>query len=121
MFTDFFKVYIKPTYGVITFKGGGQYVYILLSKQDSLSLKNVNGRYMATALFKGNFFIGFEEAVITEQGLKVLDTGHYSNGMDIGGYLSFVIIFLSYLKGKSKLIPLNAEQNKTTEIILQVD
>lgn len=95
-FRAFFENYVKPKYGNIAFKEGGHYVYLLLSKQETKQLKNADGRYMAVALFRQNFFIGFEEAIITEKGLKVMETGHYEGGMDVGGYLSFCIIALAY-------------------------
>lgn len=98
-FRSFFENYVKPQYGNILFKDGGHYVYLLLGKQETRQLKQQEGRYMAAALFKHNFFVGFEEAVITEQGLQVSNGGHYE-GMDIGGYLSFCLIALAYSNSK---------------------
>jgi hypothetical protein len=99
-FRNFFTTYVKPKHGTIVFKNGGQYVYLLLSRQDTKSLKKKDGRYMAVALFRNNFFIGFEEAIISERGLEVMPTGRYESGMDLGGYLSFCIITLSYANNK---------------------
>lgn len=74
-FEYFFSTYIKPVTGTICFRNGGQYVYMLLSKQETKQLKNIDGRYIATALFKENVFCGFEEGYVTEEGLRLLETG----------------------------------------------
>lgn len=99
-FKKFFTEYVKPKHGSIIFKNGGQYVYLLLGKNETKRLKGMEGRYMAVALFRNNFFIGFEEAIITDRGMQVMQTGNYEAGMDIGGYLSFCIITLSYANNK---------------------
>lgn len=77
------------------FKQGGQYVFLLLGKNETKKIKKREGRYIAVALFKENFFIGFEEAIITERGIDVIPGGHYE-GMDLGGNISFCIIALAY-------------------------
>ena len=100
-FRNFFSSYAKKKHGTILFKGGGQYVYLLLSTQETKALKHADGRYICAAFFKNNFFIGFEEAIITSRGLSVLPTGHYEGGMDKGGYLSFAIISLAYAEGRA--------------------
>jgi len=102
-FGDFFSNYVKAKHGTIMFKEGGQYVYLLLGHKETKALKKVNGRYICTAMFKTNFFIGFEEAIITEKGISVLPTGYYESGMDVGGFLSFVIITLEYASGFADL------------------
>ena len=99
-FKKFFTEYVKPKHGSIIFKNGGQYVYLLLGKNETKKLKGKDGRYMAVALFRNNFFIGFEEAIITDRGMQVMETGRYDGGMDIGGYLSFCITTLSYANNK---------------------
>jgi len=98
-FRNFFENYVKPQHGTILFKQGGQYVYLLLGKNETKKLKNKDGRYIAVALFKENLFIGFEEAIITDKGVDVIPGGHYQ-GMDIGGYISFCIITLAYANNK---------------------
>ena len=119
-FAEFFNGYITPVSGTILFRGGGQYCFVLLGKHETKELKKVDGRYIAAGLFVENNFVGFEEALITEKGVEMLQTGYYSNGMDVGGYISFVIVFLAYLHGKNDL-PLVAEEiNKTTETIYQL-
>lgn len=95
-FRNFFLSYVKPKNGVILFKDCGQYLYVLLGVQETKKLKRRYGRYIAVALFKGDFFIGFEEGYITDSGIQVEHTGHYENGMDIGGYISFVLITLGF-------------------------
>lgn len=120
-FEYFFSTYIKPATGTICFKDGGQYVYMLLSKGETKKLKNRDGRYIAVALFKENTFVGFEEAYILEKGLEVLHTGYYETGMDKGGFLSFVIVFLSYLHKSNTLNLLDDSINKTTEKIFLVE
>lgn len=100
-FMNFFQEYIKGKYGTIIFKNGGQYVYTLLGNKETESLKKRSGRYIAVALFMNNFFIGFEEGYITEKGIQVENTGYYNGGMDVGGYISFVIIALSYAGDKT--------------------
>lgn len=100
-FGSFFDNYAKQKHGTILFKGGGQYVYMLLDEHETKALKNINGRYICAALFKENIFIGFEEAYITDRGLQVLNTGHYEAGMDRGGYLSFVLITLAYADSRT--------------------
>ena len=99
-FQAFFTSYVKPQHGVILLPRGGQYVFLLLGKHETKQLHNQAGRYMAVALFKENFFIGFEECLITEKGIQVFQTGHYEGGMDVGGYISFCIITLAYANGR---------------------
>lgn len=82
-------------YGVICFKDGGQYVYLYLPPGKAKMKGIESDGYLATALFKGNVFIGFEEAIVG-RGLSVMPTGYYEGGMDIGGYLSFTIVCLSF-------------------------
>ncbi len=96
MFRKFFTEYIKPKNGVILFKNGGQYVYMLLGAQETKKLKKRDGRYIAAALIVGNFFVGFEEGYITDKGVKVERTGHYESDMPVGGYISFVLITLAF-------------------------
>jgi len=116
-FRAFFENYVKPKYGNLIFKEGGHYTYLLLSKQETKQLKNADGRYMAVSLFRQNFFIGFEEAIITERGLKVMETGHYEGGMDIGGYLSFALITLAYANEKT---PIAYEAEKIKEKLWKI-
>lgn len=117
MFQRFFSEYIKPKNGVITFKQNGQYLYNLLGVQETKKLKGKKGRYIAVALFRGDFFVGFEEGYITERGIQVEQTGHYSIGMPPGGYISFILVTLAFAGEKDhKLI----ENNKTNEIIYKL-
>lgn len=96
-FRNFFSSYVKPKCGAILFHDSGQYVYMLLGKQETKKLKNRNGRYIAVALFKKNVFIGFEEGIILDEGgVDVFPTGEYASGMDRGGFISFVLITLAY-------------------------
>ncbi len=104
----------ETQYGCICFKNGGQYVYLLAQSPLSNSLKGENGLYFATALFMNNIFIGFEEGIVNN-GFSVMPTGHYANGMDIGGYLSFVSICLSFFKNGSVLA--GKEINLTSEVV----
>lgn len=100
-FSKFFGgSYIKAKYGVILLGEGGQYIYSLLGKEETKKLHKRNGRYIAAALFKENTFIGFEEGIITDNGIDVPPTGYYSGGMDRGGYLSFVLITLGHAEDK---------------------
>lgn len=110
-FKSFFKSRISPCNGTIMFKDGGNYVYLLLSEEVTKSFKKHDGRYIATAMFVKNFFIGFEEGYITDRGIEVADTGIYDSGMDRGGYLSFVIVALGCASSK-KLIKLSTEKVK---------
>lgn len=120
-FLKVFKEYIKPSTGTIIFKDGGQYVYWLLGVQETKVLKGENGQYIAIAFFKENLFIGFEEAIVTNNDLQIMKTGHYSDNMDIGSHLSFVLIFLGYLHQKTAFPLLSNEKNKTSEIIYYVE
>lgn len=101
-FKLFFKNIISPCNGNIIFKDGGSYVYILLSEETTKGFKKHEGRYIATALFLKNYFIGFEEGYITDHGIEVADTGIYDSGMDRGGYLSFLLITLACANDKKK-------------------
>ena len=97
LFGNFLTTYIKPKNGTILFNRNCQYVYLLLGEKDTKKLKKVDGRYIAVALFSGNHFIGFEEGIIIKgKGIQVSSTGHYAGGMDLGGYISFVLITLAY-------------------------
>lgn len=99
-FASFFSQKPKPENGVIMFKGRGQYVYLLLSETETRQMKEKKGMYFAVALFKNDFFIGFEEGYIQARGIEVENSGYYASGMDKGGYISFVIVTLSYAAGK---------------------
>lgn len=99
-FASFFTKNNMPSSGVIMFKDGGQYVYLLLSEKVTRQIKKKDGIYFAVALFKNNFFIGFEEGYIQKKGgIKLENSGYYA-GMDKGGYISFAVITLSYAAGK---------------------
>jgi hypothetical protein len=111
-FGDFLAEYVKGKSGTIRFRDGGQDAYMLLGNKESKEWKKVKGRYICTALFMKNFFIGFEEAVITEKGLSVLPTGHYEGGMNIGGYLSFVLIALAYANSLKEMPLYESEKIK---------
>ena len=100
-YDNFFRNYVQEKRGVVMFKDGGNYVYMLLGKEETKALKGMNGRYICTAFFQKNHFIGFEEAIITNQGLGVMNTGYYEGGMELGGYLAFVIVTLAYANNKN--------------------
>lgn len=101
-FSRFFQDYhIESKYGVILFAGGGQYIFSLLGKDETKKLYSRDGKYVSTALFRKNAFVGFEEGVLIDNGIEVLPTGYYTGGMDIGGYLSFMLITLGYAGDKS--------------------
>lgn len=99
----------------------GQYVYLLLNEHQTNVVKELEGKYFAVALFKNNLFIGFEEGLIRGNKLDVLPGGYYSAGMDVGGYLSFSAIFLSYLTQKTDHPLLKKEINKTDEKIFFIE
>ena len=115
-FNIFQSEYIKPKYGVINFQEGGQYVYLLLGVNDTKTYKRLKGRYIAVALLKEDFLIGFEEAIITEKGIEVPESGVYSNGMDKGGYISFVAITLAHAGENYK----ETVESKTQETIYKL-
>jgi len=117
-FRQFFENYVKAKHGSILLKEGGTYVYLLLGQKETKALKKMDGRYICTAFFKSNYFIGFEEAFVTDQGLRVLNTGYYDGGMDAGGYLSFVVVTLSYAHNKELKI-YDSETVKETIYILE--
>ena len=98
-FSSFFVNYSKPKNGVILFKDGGQYVYLLLGKQQTKQIKGQDGRYIAVAFLVGNNFVGFEEGIIKDKGIQVEDTGIYNGGMDRGGYICFVLVTMAYADG----------------------
>ncbi|MBX3253894.1 MAG: hypothetical protein KF862_07100 [Chitinophagaceae bacterium] len=104
---------VSIQYGCICFKEGGQYVYLYLPADKDI--KKVGGAYIATALFKRNAFIGFEEAVL-DGGFGVMSGGFYKGGMDRGGYLSFVSISLSFFRDNTSELP--AVINNTKETLL---
>jgi len=100
-YDNFFRDKIEPKHGTVMFKEGGNYVYMLLGRDGTKALKGMNGRYICSAFFQKNLFIGFEEAIITDKGLLgVMNTGYYEGGMDLGSYLSFVIVTLAYANNK---------------------
>ena len=117
-FKSFFSNNITAKHGAILFKNSGQYVYLLLGKEETKALKKVDGHYLCAALFRSNFFIGFEEAIITSHGLSVFPTGHYEAGMDRGGYLSFVAVTLGLAGNQINLPVYQSEKIKETIYIL---
>ncbi len=112
-FKNFFLNYVKPKHGTILFKNEGHYVYLLLGKHETKEIKKKEGRYVAVALFKSNFFIGFEEGIVHEKGIEVFKTGNYEGGMDVGGYISFCLITLAHANNKNLRVYKN-EQIKET-------
>lgn len=101
-FKNFFSEYVTPKRGCITFgEGGGTYVYVLLSVQETKALYNKNARYIGVAFFKENIFLGFEEGFIMQKNVEVVPNGIYIGGMDKGGYLSFCLITLAYANGRN--------------------
>lgn len=111
-FGNVFKEYIKPKHGVILLPYGGQYVYMFLEEKETQIVKNHRGRYIAVAFFIQDTFAGFEEGYITEEGIRVLNTGHYEGGMNQGGYISFVLITLAYAGDKAyPLAETNVSEN----------
>lgn len=119
-FADFFMNYVTPKYGCVMFKDGGTYVYNLLGVNETKSLHKKEGRYMSVAFFKGDVFLGFEEAIINvvglQKGLQVQETGIYTGGMDIGGYLSFCIITLAYARDKVHLLQSESVSEKIIKL-----
>lgn len=111
-FARFFSVNHKRKYGVICFQNGGQYVYLLDHK--------ISGQATLTcALYLSNVFIGYEQAVITEQGVGIEGDGIYAADMVTGGYISFVAVALSALAEKpSKKV--SDQFNSTSEIIYEI-
>ncbi|UBM58216.1 hypothetical protein LAG90_15540 [Marinilongibacter aquaticus] len=113
-FLDFLRNPPKEIiYGCICMKDCGQYVYLYLPPHKG-KLKGLGCGYFAAAFFIENTFFGFEEAELGS-GFGVMPTGHYSNNMDIGGYLSFSAISLSSFW--AGMVPLPGGLNKTTEKI----
>ncbi|WP_462429379.1 hypothetical protein [Butyricimonas virosa] len=100
----FLKTRVEARNGVLLFQGCAQYVYLLLSEEETWHVKRVKGMYIAVAVFMKDYFVGFEEAYITRRGVIVEPTGHYFF-MDIGGYINFVIVCLMYsMDNPGKLI-----------------
>lgn len=115
-FSSFITEYVKPKYGCILFKSGGTYVYNLLGVNDTKNLHKKDGRYISVALFKEDVFLGFEEAIITKKGVEVFNTGIYTGGMEIGGYISFCMIVLAYSKNKTSILELDSVSEKIVEL-----
>lgn len=112
-FTNFLNKTHQLKYGIITFGQGGQYAYVILDAEMARAAKGVTGTYFATCLLIKDMVIGFEESVIHSGQLQPIPGGLYNNNMDIGGYLSFTAIALSFLTGAN----LPAPDNRTTEKI----
>jgi hypothetical protein len=94
---------------------------MLLDKDGSKKFKDVDGRYLSVALFKENFFIGIEEAVITEHEFTVLPTGYYGQHPGPGRFVSPLVTLLSYInKGKGGIKVAN-DVNKTSEQVFYID
>jgi len=118
-FKRFFETAIPPQHGTIIFRDGGQYVYLFLSENDTLLFKGLKGRYICTMVMKDNIFVGFEEALIVPEGLKVFKTGHYHFDMEQAGYISFVCITLSYASTQSNLPLYHSDKVKEKIFMLQ--
>lgn len=99
-FPTIFRDYIKPKNGVIIFPDGGQYVFTFLGEKETAGVKRKKGRYIGAALFKENVFIGWEEGYLLPNGIAVEPGGFYDSGMDVGGFISFVMVTLAYAGDK---------------------
>jgi len=98
---NFFRDEVPAKHGTVIFRKGGNCVYLLLDRERTKALKGVNGRYICTAFFLKDLFIGFEEAIITDENLAIMHNGYYEEGMIKGGYLAFVIVTLAYAHNKN--------------------
>lgn len=117
-FKSFFSNFKNTKNGVIIFKECAQYVYLLLGERDTRLLKKREGRYIAAALLCNNNFIGFEEGIIlNNNGIEVLPTGFYESGMDVGGFISFVLITLSYAGNREHPIMNTSGQEKIYKLL----
>ena len=76
-FMDFFNTIVQPGTGTICFHGNGQFVYMLLEKDETKRLTDMEGQYISVALFKENMIIGFEEALFTGKIFEIQPTGYY--------------------------------------------
>lgn len=102
-------------YGSICFQQGGQYLYLYLDAGMANKLRKVPYPYLCTTFIAKDFFVGIEEAYFTDQGISIEEGGIYSGGMDKGGYVSFVIISLDYLRThKTRLMK---GENRTKEAV----
>ncbi len=118
---NFFITDIQPGTGTICVDPSWQYLYMLLDKGGSKKFKNVDGRYLSVALFKENFFIGTEEAVITEHEFTVLPTGYYGQHPGPGSFVSPLVTLLSYIHKGNGGIKVANDINKTSEQVFYID
>lgn len=122
--SNFTKKIIYPMRGTIIDPLCGQYVFLLMSKEETKTTKQMDGRYFATALFNKNIANGFEEALITNRGIELLATGYYHFYSDIyyekGSFLSVISVFLSYLQEQKDIKMVKPIINLTKEIIYRV-
>ncbi|CAL1519185.1 hypothetical protein [Chitinophaga sp. MM2321] len=120
-FANFFTADIPAESGIVLLDddtGGTQYVYMLWDENMTKALKSREGRFLSAAVFLGNIFMGFEEAILLPDGdVLLIEPGYYSTGMNRGDSIIFVMIFLSYLRKRTSLSLVDAELNKTTECI----
>ena len=101
-FSKFFSECMESKQGVILFKDGMQYVYVLLDAEETEKLKKRKGQYIAVGLFKEDYFLGFEEGYIFEGGIGI-KAGYYEfDSMPAGGFVSFVLITLAYAVDSKK-------------------
>jgi hypothetical protein len=112
---------INTCTGTMLFASIGQIVYTILDQEETQNLKNVDGVYISIASFESNIFISYEEAIITSEAVTLSDIAYYSRGVQAGGMLSSVITFLSYLKTKKELNPLDKNSNETADSVYYVD
>ena len=100
-YDDFFKGDVEPKHGTVMFMEEGCFVYLILGNRVTMKLKGMDGHYICAAFFKKNFLLGFEEGIITDKGLLIMNSGYYEGGKDTGVYLSFTVVTLQYAKNKN--------------------
>ena len=119
-FCSILKKPVRTAIGSILMRGGWQYFYTVYDRTRTKSRMKTDGNYIAVTWFRRNVIIGFQEAVLTKKGVRMLSKGLHPKDIQDEGFIKFTVIFLSYILANVPVTLLGLEENKTKDPIYWV-
>lgn len=101
--TDFLSNEIQTTSGNILLDNGKMFIYLSLSEEDTLLHFNLDGNYVGVACLTCELLEGFEEVIVSEQGIKK-GVSFYTNNQFGKGISSFIMACLAISRNSTKQV-----------------